>query len=284
MKFIYVLITLMLTVALQPLFAQQPANKPQQPSTKQQTATSAKQTSAQPGQQASQNKQSGTGIQSKPATTNTNSGNTTSSKQASSQPQQQGAPNKQSGTNIPSKPTNSNNTTVTKPANHQTTPQTGKPATNLASPAAKPSPNAKASTSYTAVKEEQAVELAIIGDTAGVVLHADPRLAMITYNTRHDGQVINGRKTGSIYSARGFRVQIYSGSDRSVATQRKVDFIRRYPGVRTYMTYIAPTFRVKVGDYRERKSAQNMYQQVSKLYNPCMVVNDIIEVNTFRND
>jgi hypothetical protein len=122
-------------------------------------------------------------------------------------------------------------------------------------------------------------------DTLGVVLHADPRLAMLIYNKAdHRPTVVNGHRAGSIYSGRGFRVQIYSGNDRNIATQRKIDFIRRFPGVRSYMTYVAPTFRVKVGDYKDRKAAQTMYQQVSRLYNPCMIVNDIIEINTFRND
>ena len=123
-------------------------------------------------------------------------------------------------------------------------------------------------------------------DTTGMVLHADARLAMITYKRESNAvtHTANGRRAGSIHSGRGFRVQIYSGSDRNVATQRKIDFLRRFPGIRTYMTYIAPTFRVKVGDYRDRNAAQAMYQQVSRLYNPCMIVNDIIEINTFRNN
>jgi hypothetical protein len=119
----------------------------------------------------------------------------------------------------------------------------------------------------------------------GVVLHADPRLSLLVYHaTKPDNYNAAGRRTGSIYSVRGFRVQIYSGNDRNVATKRKIDFLHRFPGVRTYMTYVAPTFRVKVGDYKDRSSAQAMYQQVSKLYSPCMIVNDIIEINTFRND
>lgn len=123
-------------------------------------------------------------------------------------------------------------------------------------------------------------------DTTGMVLHADPRLAMIAYKHEPAGNnaAHGGRRAGSIHSGRGFRVQIYSGNDRNVATQRKIDFLRRFPGTRTYMTYIAPTFRVKVGDYRDRKAAQAMYQQVSRLYNPCMIVNDIIEINTFRDN
>lgn len=117
----------------------------------------------------------------------------------------------------------------------------------------------------------------------GVVLHADSRLDLVVRRT--EAKVVHpGRRSGMITSGRGFRVQIYSGSDRNIATQRKIDFLRRFPGTRTYLSYIAPTFRVKVGDYRDRKAAQAMYQQVSRLYNPCMVVNDIIEINSFHNN
>ena len=134
--------------------------------------------------------------------------------------------------------------------------------------------------------QSQAQKQVVVYDSAktktGMVLHADPRLAMIM--PRHEVSVIPGRRAGSIHSGRGFRVQIYCGSDRTVATQRKIDFLRRFPGTRTYLTYIAPTFRVKVGDYRDRKAAQVMYQQVSRLYNPCMIVNDIIVINTFRDN
>ena len=115
------------------------------------------------------------------------------------------------------------------------------------------------------------------GDTTGVVLHTDPRLAVLI--KKHENI-----HRGIIRSGRGYRVQIYSGSDRIKATQLKIDFLRRFPGTRIYMTYVSPTFRLKAGDFRDRKSAQNMYQQLSRFYNPCMVVNDYIEINTLHDD
>ena len=60
--------------------------------------------------------------------------------------------------------------------------------------------------------------------------------------------------------------------------------MRRFPGVRTYMTYVQPQFRVKVGDYRTREDALEMYRQASQLYNPSMIVPDIIVINTLRDD
>ena len=112
-------------------------------------------------------------------------------------------------------------------------------------------------------------------DTAtGVVMHADQRLAIVT--KKH---ITNAP---GIYSGHGYRVQIYSGSDRNKATSTKIDFMRRNPGVRTYLSYTSPQFRVKVGDYRSRGEAEKMYQQVEGRYKPCMIVPDIILINTLN--
>ncbi len=118
-------------------------------------------------------------------------------------------------------------------------------------------------------------------DTSGVVLHTDPRLALLFVKKPETGY--RGIR-GSIRSARGFRVQIYNGNDRNVANQRKIDFIRRYPNVRTYMSYISPTFRLKVGDFKSRGEAVQFMQQVNRIYVPSMVVPDIVEINTLRDD
>lgn len=111
----------------------------------------------------------------------------------------------------------------------------------------------------------------------GIVLHADPRLAVLVAKS-------SNIKRGLIRSGRGYRVQIYAGNDRTAATRIKIDFMRRFPGVRTYMTYVAPQFRVKVGDFQSRGDAQRLYSQVSGLYRPTMIVPDLIVVNTLRDD
>lgn len=105
-------------------------------------------------------------------------------------------------------------------------------------------------------------------------LHADARLDIVLKKRKMSGS------GNSIYSGRGYRVQIYSGNDRNKATKIKIDFARRFPGVQTYMTYVSPQFRVKVGDFHTRGEAQEMYRQLSTLYNPCMIVPDIV---VFRN-
>ncbi|MEO6831097.1 MAG: SPOR domain-containing protein [Chitinophagaceae bacterium] len=118
-------------------------------------------------------------------------------------------------------------------------------------------------------------------DSNGVVFHEDPRLTVLFAHKQEDGfKSIRG----AIYSQRGFRVQIYNGNDRNLATQRKIDFLRRFPDVPSYMSYIAPSFRVKVGNFKSRADAYDFYRQVSPLYTPCMVVPDIVVINSMRND
>jgi len=120
-------------------------------------------------------------------------------------------------------------------------------------------------------------------DSTGVVVHADPRLALVTASIKIKNTNSGGR-SGVIRSGRGFRVQIYNGNDRNKATMIKVNFMRRFPQIPTYMSYIQPQFRVKVGNFRSRADAQKFLQQVTQFYSPVMVVPDIIVINTFKDD
>ncbi len=91
---------------------------------------------------------------------------------------------------------------------------------------------------------------------------------------------ISHRNVRTIYTGKGFRVQIYRGTDRSKAMSVKNEFARNNPGVRTYLSYISPCFRVKVGDYRRRVEAEGMWREANSTYNPSMIVPDIITVTT----
>jgi hypothetical protein len=120
------------------------------------------------------------------------------------------------------------------------------------------------------VEEEGNLEL------TGVVIHADPRLDILTKKKM--------ASPGVIRSGRGFRVQIYNGNDRGKANNIKMDFMRRFPGVRVYMSYVQPQFRVKAGDFRSRADAHKLSDQLNSLYSPVMIVPDIIVINTLKDD
>jgi hypothetical protein len=110
-------------------------------------------------------------------------------------------------------------------------------------------------------------------------LYADARLDVLMKKHK-----TGGGSGGGIYSGRGYRVQIYSGADRNKANRMKVDFMRRFPGVQAYMTYVAPQFRVKVGDFRSRAEAGELYRKLGTLYNPCMIVPDMVVFRNFNTN
>ena len=85
-----------------------------------------------------------------------------------------------------------------------------------------------------------------------------------------------------IYAGKGFRVQIYNGNDREKAIKVKTEFMRLYPGMRTYLTYASPYFKVRVGDYRNRSDAVGMLKEANSMYpSPCMIVPDDITVHAY---
>jgi hypothetical protein len=114
-------------------------------------------------------------------------------------------------------------------------------------------------------------------NASGVVVHADPRIDLLLKKHRNI-------QIGYIYSGKGYRVQIYTGTDRAKANELKVDFIRRFPGIRTYLTYVQPQFRVKVGDFKTRAEAQKLYEETNAVYGASMIVPDIVVINTAKND
>ncbi len=83
-----------------------------------------------------------------------------------------------------------------------------------------------------------------------------------------------------IYAGKGFRVQIYNGYDRDKAATVRTEFMRLYPGTRAYLSYAAPYFKVRVGDYRNRSDAMGMLKEANGMYaTPCMIVPDQVTIH-----
>ena len=79
----------------------------------------------------------------------------------------------------------------------------------------------------------------------------------------------------------GFRVQIFMelGNDAlHHADSVKAKFSETYPDVPIYLVFGQPYYRLRVGDFRTRLEAENMYQQVKKEYKNAFVTADRIEL------
>src|SRR5690606_26325158 len=80
------------------------------------------------------------------------------------------------------------------------------------------------------------------------------------------------------YRAKGVRIQIYSGPDRDKANQIKMSFMKNYPGIRAYLMYVAPNFRVRVGDFKSRSDAMELYNQLVNNFKSVMIVPDMVTI------
>lgn len=76
----------------------------------------------------------------------------------------------------------------------------------------------------------------------------------------------------------GFRVMIYFNQDKSKAEQQKAQFMQMYDDHQAYIDYMAPNYRVRVGNFRTRLEAEKLKQEVLGLFTTAIVVEDKIQL------
>ena len=75
---------------------------------------------------------------------------------------------------------------------------------------------------------------------------------------------------------KGYRVQIFLG-DRAEAQEVRSTFLRKHPDMPAYLSYLAPNFRVRVGDLRDRREAERLRSALKEDHPGCYIVPDRIE-------
>ncbi len=71
-------------------------------------------------------------------------------------------------------------------------------------------------------------------------------------------------------TATGYRIQAYTANNasaaRSAATSRARSIAMRFPQYRTYITYKAPSWRLRIGDFTSLKAAQEALAKMKKVF------------------
>ncbi|NEN21902.1 SPOR domain-containing protein [Cryomorpha ignava] len=88
---------------------------------------------------------------------------------------------------------------------------------------------------------------------------------------------LNERKKEYPTKMDGYRVQIYFG-DRSAAQEKRGAFVRSNPELGAYLSYLAPNFRLRVGDFRSRLEAEKLKKEIARNFPGCYIVKDKIEL------
>jgi hypothetical protein len=75
----------------------------------------------------------------------------------------------------------------------------------------------------------------------------------------------------------GYRVQIFFGK-RKEALDKKADFTATHPDLPAYISYLAPNFRLRVGDFRTRIEGEKLKQEIDSDFPGCYLVKDKIQM------
>jgi len=109
-----------------------------------------------------------------------------------------------------------------------------------------------------------------------IIINKDPRLDILAQkqalvNKRSQMMTSNG-----LY--KGFRLQLTSTNNRNAAFKLKYDLLANYPEHKVYVTYQAPYFKVRMGNFLHKDEAEKLRKQLSKQMNiNIFVVADAIE-------
>jgi hypothetical protein len=117
------------------------------------------------------------------------------------------------------------------------------------------------------------------GDTAAnnsVIVHKDPRIDLLVTKQAEINEATSrdSRRTG-----KGYRLMIISTNKRDEAIAAKTKVYTYFPELKAYLWHQSPYYKVKAGNFRERKDAET-YQQKLDVYFPngVFIMNDIVEL------
>jgi hypothetical protein len=112
-------------------------------------------------------------------------------------------------------------------------------------------------------------------DSNSITVHKDPRIDLLVKKQVqvNEETTRNARKTG-----KGFRLLVINTIKRDDAIAAKAKVYTNFPELKAYLLYQSPYYKLKVGNFKERKEAED-YQKKMKRYFPSgvFIMNDVIE-------
>src|SRR5688500_18800700 len=86
-----------------------------------------------------------------------------------------------------------------------------------------------------------------------VIVHKDPRVDLLVKKHAQ----INEEVSKNRRSMRGYRLMVINTNKRDEAMNAKTKMYTYFPELKSYLYYQSPYFRVKAGNFRDRKEAED---------------------------
>ena len=113
-------------------------------------------------------------------------------------------------------------------------------------------------------------------DSTSVVIHKDPRIDLLIKKQVeiNEETTRDARKVG-----RGFRLLVINTNKRDEAINAKTKLYQYFPELKSYLLYQSPYYKLKAGNFKERKDAEAYQKKLTPFFpKGVFVMNDLIEV------
>ena len=90
--------------------------------------------------------------------------------------------------------------------------------------------------------------------------------------------VRTGEETVEGVKMDGFRVLIFFDQNKSESESQKARFLSRYPDHKAYVDYLAPNYRVRVGNFRTKLEAEALKAEIIGMFPTAIVISDKIQL------
>ena len=116
----------------------------------------------------------------------------------------------------------------------------------------------------------------LTSDTSSVTIHKDARIDLLV---KKQAEINEETTRNSRRVAKGFRLLVVNTNKRDEAINAKAKLYQYFPELKSYLLYQSPYFKLKAGNFKERKDAET-YQKKLNAFFPkgVFVMNDVIEV------
>lgn len=118
-------------------------------------------------------------------------------------------------------------------------------------------------------------------DSNSVIVHKDPRVDILVKKQAqiNEETTKEGRRT-----AKGYRLLVINTNKRDEAIAAKTKVYTYFPDLKAYLIYQSPYFKVKVGNFKDRKDADEFRKELTTLFpSGVFIINDIIEIKPDKN-
>jgi hypothetical protein len=114
-------------------------------------------------------------------------------------------------------------------------------------------------------------------DTSAIIVHKDPRIDLLVKKQIEINEITTRDARRFI---QGYRILVVSSNDRNKVMTAKSKLYQQFPALQVYLMYQAPFYKLKAGNFKERKDAEDYLPNVQQMFpSGVYIIRDTIEVN-----